>query len=199
MLEAIPAAPTWVTEYNFPALLSRCKFPKKYDAIHEMQTNRNNRRAAVPPPMIPLETKVNPDMESEIRKNMFAAELKNPNNRYRLLSEKLGITVYKIPDELWERSYSFFRIDLNPIVRLEARPHGYTEDNKPVYMRTGKVANRIPYPEDVVRCHAVMQAWGTDLCHCVYANKTYTIEKDDKQWVKDLEEAKKFLIDEGFN
>ena len=31
---------TWVSEYNFPAMLSRCKFPKEYDAIHELQTNR---------------------------------------------------------------------------------------------------------------------------------------------------------------
>ena len=31
---------TWVSEYNFPAVLSRCKFPKEYDAIHELQTNK---------------------------------------------------------------------------------------------------------------------------------------------------------------
>ena len=31
---------TWVSEYNFPAMLSRCKFPKEYDAIHELQTNK---------------------------------------------------------------------------------------------------------------------------------------------------------------
>ena len=34
---------------------------------------------------------------------------------------------------------------------------------------------QVPFPEDVVRCHAVMQALAMDLCHCVYANKTYTI------------------------
>ena len=31
---------TWVSEYNFPAMMSRCKFPKEYDAIHELQTNK---------------------------------------------------------------------------------------------------------------------------------------------------------------
>ena len=31
---------TWVSEYNFPAVLTRCKFPKEYDAIHELQTNK---------------------------------------------------------------------------------------------------------------------------------------------------------------
>ena len=36
---------------------------------------------------------------------------------------------------------------------------------------------QVPFPEDVVRCHAVMQALSMDLCHCVYANKTYTIGK----------------------
>ena len=37
---------------------------------------------------------------------------------------------------------------------------------------------QVPFPEDVVRCHAVMQALAMDLCHCVYANKTYTIGKN---------------------
>ena len=59
---------------------------------------------------------------------------------FRLLGEKLGLTVYKIPDELWERSYLQFQVELKPGVKLEARPHGYTEDDKPVYTRTGKVA-----------------------------------------------------------
>ena len=38
-----------------------------------------------------------------------------------------------------------------------------------------KLYLQVPFPEDVVRCHAVMQALAMDLCHCVYANKTYTI------------------------
>ena len=40
-----------------------------------------------------------------MRRAIFIAEVKNPNNRNRLLTEKLGDgeTVYKIPDELWDR------------------------------------------------------------------------------------------------
>jgi hypothetical protein len=48
------------------------------------------------------------------------------------------------------------------------------------------------------RCHAVIQAWGTATCHCVYANKTYTIARDDAQWEKDLEECRKFLTENGY-
>lgn len=189
---------TWVSEYNFPAMLTRCKFPKAYDAIHEMQTNRSNtKRLSTLLPPLPIEMN---DVAAalEFHKNMFVAELKNINNRYRLLCEKLGLVVYKIPDELWDRYFLLFQVELKPRIKLEARPQGYTEDDKLVYTRTGKVAVRMPYPEDVVRCHAVMQAWSTNQCHCVYANKTYTIEKDDPQWEKDLAEAKQFLDDNGF-
>ena len=48
------------------------------------------------------------------------------------------------------------------------------------------------------RCHAVIQAWGTETCHLVYANKTYSIQKDDNQWEKDLEECRKFLSENGY-
>jgi len=110
-----------------------------------------------------------------------------------------GTTVFKIPDELWDRSYPMFCVELlGKNIKLECRPHGFTEDDVPVYTRTGKVANKLPYPEDIVRCHAVLQAWKTETCHCVYANRTYTIEKDDRQWKKDLEECKKFLIENGY-
>jgi hypothetical protein len=34
---------------------------------------------------------------------------------------------------------------------LESRPHALTEDDKPIYTRTGKVAPKIPFPEDIVR------------------------------------------------
>jgi len=195
--------PTWVTEHNLPAMLSRCKFPKKYDALHELQTNRSKKRQQreLPPlPQLPdgMNPNDDPKMAATIRMSMFTSELKNPNNRNRLLGEKLGLTVYKIPDELWERSYLQFQVELKPGVKLEARPHGYTEDDKPVYTRTGKVAKVMPYPEDVVRCHAVIQAWNIEVCHCVYANKTYTIERDDKQWAKDMAECRKFLDTEGF-
>ena len=30
---------------------------------------------------------------------------------------------------------------------------------------------------------------------CVYGNQTFTIERDDRQWKKDLEECEKFLIE----
>ena len=150
---------------------------------------------------------------------MFLQELKNSNNKNRLLTDKMnGTTVFKIPDELWDRSYPMFCVELlGKNIKLECRPHGFTEDDVPVYTRTGKVANKLPYPEDIVRyeksakidfpnffpiflsrCHAVLQAWKTETCHCVYANRTYTIEKDDRQWKKDLEECKKFLIENGY-
>ena len=32
------------------------------------------------------------------------------NFRYRLLCEKFGSTVYKIPDDLWERNYQQFQV-----------------------------------------------------------------------------------------
>ena len=125
-------------------------------------------------------------------------ELKHLNNRNRLLTEKLGQTVYKIPDELWERNFDQFQIDLLQGVKLEARPHGMTEDDTPVYTRTGKVCANIPFPEDIVRCHAIVQVWGMKVCHCVYANKTYSIERDDDQWKKDLEDCRKFLKENGY-
>ena len=34
----------------------------------------------------------------------------NLHNRYRLLCEKFGSTVYKIPDDLWERNYQQFQV-----------------------------------------------------------------------------------------
>lgn len=45
--------PTWVTEYNFPATLSRCKYPKIADALHELQMNRGNVRNFAPEPLPP--------------------------------------------------------------------------------------------------------------------------------------------------
>ena len=90
------------------------------------------------------------------------------------MTEKLGDgdTVYKITEELWERSYSIFLVDVmdgtrefNDLilqgdtkktfilsgVKLECRPHGITDENTPLYARTGKVAAKAPFPEDVVR------------------------------------------------
>lgn len=189
-----------MTEYNFPATLSRCMFPKISDVLHEMQTNRGKKRSATlaPIPAAIKEQAAGLVSEDDLRKDMFLLELKDPNNRHRLLTEKLGQTVYKIPDELWERSFSVFQIDLMQGVRLETKPHGFTEDNVPVYTRTGKVCKSIPYPEDIVRCHAVLQVWKTERCHVVYANKTYLIERDDTQWKKDLEDCRKFLRENGY-
>ena len=79
-------------------------------------------------------------------------ELKNTNNRHRLLSERLNGMVYKIPDELWERNFPLFSVELlGANIKLECRPQAFTDDNIPVYTRTGKVANKLPFPEDVVR------------------------------------------------
>jgi hypothetical protein len=147
--------PSWLSEYNFPALLSRCKFPKTQDALHELSTNRSKKRVEPNLPPLPPEVAqfVTSGSQFDVRRDMFAAELKHSNNRHRLLTEKLnGITVYKIPDELWERSFPMFNVELlGPNIKLECRPHGFTEDNVPVYTRTGKIAAKIPYPEDIVR------------------------------------------------
>jgi len=191
---------TWLTDYNLPACLSRCKFPKTQDAIHELNSNRTKKRKEVNLPPIPPEVAQFTGSGFDVHRDMFLTELKNNNNRHRLLSDKLnGTLVFKIPDDLWDRYFSLFNVELlGPNITLECRPHGFTEDNVPVYTRTGKVANKLPFPEDIVRCHSVLQAWKTDTCHCVYANRTFTIERDDRQWKKDLEECKKFLIENGY-
>ena len=44
-------------------------------------------------------------------------------------------------------------------VKLECRPHAITEESTPLYSRTGKVVVKVPFPEDVVRCHACIQAF----------------------------------------
>ena len=146
--------PTWLSEYNFPAVLSRCKFPKTQDALHELSTNRTKKRT-IPnlPPLPPELASFGPNSGFDIRRDMFLAELKHSNNRHRLLTEKLNdVTVYKIPDELWERNFTLFNVELlGSNITLECRPHGFTEDNVPVYTRTGKVANKLPFPEDIAR------------------------------------------------
>ena len=37
----------------------------------------------------------------------------------------------------------FLQVELKPGYYLEARPHAYTDDDKPVYTRTGKVAKKV--------------------------------------------------------
>ena len=83
---------------------------------------------------------------------MFINELKNNNYTHRRLTDKLnGKLVFEIPDDLWERYYSLFNVKLlEPNITLECRPHGYTENNVPVYDKTGKVAKE-PCEDDVVR------------------------------------------------
>ena len=48
-------------------------------------------------------------------------------------------------------------------VKLECRPNAMTEESTPLYSRTGKVVVKAPFPEDVVRCHAVIQAFRYDI------------------------------------
>ncbi len=116
-------SPTWFTEVNLPALLSRCKYPKVADALHEMQTNRAKRRSAPPLPPIPdaiLAAMAGQDLtEFDMRRELFMQEVKDLNNRHRLLTDKLGDgeTVYKVPDDIWERYFSVFMIDV-----VEGRP-----------------------------------------------------------------------------
>ena len=95
-------------------------------------------------------------------------------------------------------SSSLFQLDILPGVKLEGRPHGFTVGDVPVYTRTGKVAKAAPFPEDVARCHAVVQAWGARTAHCVYANKSYLIERNDEQWAKDMVQCRKFLKENGY-
>ena len=57
------------------------------------------------------------------------------------------------------RYSSLFLVELMDGVKLECRPHAMTEESTPLYSRTGKVVVKAPFPEDVVRCHAVIQAF----------------------------------------
>ena len=46
---------------------------------------------------------------------------------------------------------NLFKYFPGPNIKLECRPHAFTEENVPVYTRTGKVAKTVPFPEDIVR------------------------------------------------
>ena len=70
--------PTWVSEHNFPALLSRCMFPKTSDALHELQTNRAKKRNPMPSPPLPDMPGMKPQ---EVRREIFMQEVKNMANR----------------------------------------------------------------------------------------------------------------------
>merc|ERR1712141_245068 len=68
---------TWLTDYNFPAVLSRCKFPKTQDALHELNTNRNKNRTQ--PNLPPLPPEIQTGSVFDFRRDMFITELKNTN------------------------------------------------------------------------------------------------------------------------
>ena len=99
-----------MSEYNFPAVLSRCKFPKTGDALHELSTNRTKKRTE--PNLPPLPPEILTGSVFDFRRDMFYTEVKNSNNRHRLLSDQMNSMVYKIPDELWERSFPLFNVEL---------------------------------------------------------------------------------------
>ena len=46
--------------------------------------------------------------------------------------------------------YLIKKVELKPGYYLEARPHAYTEDDKPVYTRTGKVAKKVFYKLSII-------------------------------------------------
>ena len=101
---------TWLSELNFPAILSRCNFPKTVYAFQELSTNRTKKR--MEPNLLPLAPEILTHSVFDIRRDMFYTEVKNSNNRHRLLSDQMNSMVYKIPDELWERSFPLFNVEL---------------------------------------------------------------------------------------
>ena len=54
------------------------------------------------------------------------------------------------------------------------------------------------FPEDEIRCQAVLQAWDRQHCLCMYANRIFKIRRDDKAWEEDLYECRKFLQRRGY-
>ena len=83
-------------------------------------------------------------------------------------------------------------------VYLECKPSGYTHNDELVYSRTGKICGHRTFPEDEIRCQAVLQAWKKDYCLCVYANRTFTVRRDDDDWEDDLRETRRFLEKNGY-
>ena len=66
----------------------------------------------------------------------FYTELKNPNNRDRLLTQKMNnLLVYKITDEIWDRYFTLFQVKIFDGVFLECKPAGYTHNDEVVYSR----------------------------------------------------------------
>jgi len=191
--------PTYFTEYNLPCCLRRCKFPKEQDVLHELQLNKMKRRTYIPPPLIDgLDPKLS-HLAQEAQMEQFMAEVKNYNNHDRLMTSRMdNVLVYKIPDEVWERYFYLFQVKLFDGVFLECKPSGYTHNDELIYSRTGKICGHRTFPEDEIRCQAVLQAWSKPYCLCMYANRVFKIRRDDEGWKDDLYECKKFLEKHGY-
>ena len=83
-------------------------------------------------------------------------------------------------------------------VFLECKPSGYTHNDELIYSRTGKICGHRTFPEDEIRCQAVLQAWHKSQCLCMYANRVFRIKRDDEAWKDDLYECKRFLERHGY-
>jgi len=191
--------PTFFTEYNLPCCLKRCKFPKEQDILHELKINKLKRRTFLPPPLLDgLDPKLS-HLARDAQKEQFLIEVKNYNNHDRLMTSRMQeVLVYKIPDDVWDRYFNLFQIEIFDGIFLECKPSGYTHNDELIYSRTGKICGHKTFPEDEARCQAVLQAWGHDHCLCMYANKVFKITRDDEGWKDDLYECKRFLERRGF-
>merc|ERR1719342_1508343 len=78
-----------------------------------------------------------------------------------------NVLVYKIPDDIWERYFYLFQIKLFDGVYLECKPSGYTHNDELIYSRTGKICGHRTFPEDEIRCQAILQAWKKSHCLCM--------------------------------
>jgi len=200
---AVPAStagnPTYFTEYNLPCCLRRCKFPKEQDVLHELKINKMKKRTFIHPINLDgLDPKLS-HLAREAQMEQFLVEVKNYNNHDRLMTNRMSeVLVYKIPDEVWDRYFSLFQIQLFEGVYLECRPSGYTHSDELIYSRTGKICGHKTFPEDEIRCQAVLQAWDRQHCLCMYANRIFRIRRDDKAWEEDLYECRKFLQRRGY-
>ena len=96
------------------------------------------------------------------------------------------------------RYFYLFQLELFEGVYLECKPSGYTHNDELVYSRTGKICGHRTFPEDEVRCQAVLQVWDKAHCLCMYANTIFKIKRDNELWKDDLYECKKFLERNGY-
>jgi len=190
---------TYFGEYNLPCCLKRCKFPKEQDVIHELKINKLKKRNFYPSASIPgLDPKL-AYLAEEAEMEQFYIELKNYNTHDRLLTSRMGGTlVYKVPDEVWDRYVHKFQVKIFSGVYLECKPSGYSHNDELIYSRTGKACGYKTFPEDEVRCQAVLQAWNKEYCLCVYANKIFKVKRDDDAWHDVLREVRRFLEKNGF-